>query len=267
MGKQLYCVAILAILAAVAGPALAQDGDPNLEGWWKFDGDALDSSGNERHGTLMGNAMLVAEGYWGGALSLDGSDAYVTIAGYKGINADRSDPDNPSQQPFSVTCWILWRGNGSLVCWGSSDGTGAGGQYQNFRVDGGRLRAEHGNGRFRGATLVSDGEWHHVAMTVAEGSNLEPPGTQLYVDGVKDTQGADTVNAQNIWNLTEDADVGIGTRPSHGGGADRLFNGLFDDVRIYDKALTQGEVRAVAGMFSAYAPDPVDGEASAQTQE
>jgi len=214
----------------------------NLVGHWQLDGTLDDSSGNGRHGNAMGGPAFVA-GKIGQAISLDGVDDYVTITGYKGIDADRTDPNNPLQRAFSVTCWINTTSDGSLVCWGSSDGTGVGGQYQNFRVDGGRLRAEHGNGRFRGAALVSDGKWHHVAMVVAEGTNMEPPGTQLYVDGQKDTQGADTVNAQNIWNVTAEADVGIGVRASH---VDRFFNGMIDDARIYDRALSEAEVVALA---------------------
>jgi hypothetical protein len=71
-----------------------------------------------------------------------------------------------------------------------------------------------------------------------------PPNTQLYVDGLKDTEGADTTNTQNIWNLTEDADVGIGTRASH---VDRFFTGMLDDVRIYERVLTEAEVAGLAG--------------------
>jgi hypothetical protein len=81
-------------------------------------------------------------------------------------------------------------------------------------------------------------------MVVSEGANIEPPRTQLYVDGHKDTEGADTVNAQNIWNITAEADVAIGIRASHG---DRFFNGMIDDARIYDRVLTEEEVAWLAG--------------------
>ena len=216
---------------------------------WKLDEGsgtiAADSSGNGHDGTLVGDPQWVA-GMIGGALEFDGVDDYVTITGYKGIAADRTDPDNPFQLAFSVACWINTAdaaGRGGLVNWGSSDGAPVGGQYQNFHVHEGRLRAEHGNGRFRGATIVSDGQWHHVAMVVAEGANLEPPATQLYVDGQKDTEGEDTVNAQNIWNITAEADVGIGVRASH---LNRFFNGMIDDARIYDYALSETEVVALA---------------------
>jgi len=185
-----------------------------------------------------------------GALNFDGDD-YVNIDDYKGINADRTDPDNPVQQPFSIACWLKTTGNAALVTWGSSDGTGVGGQYQSFRIDGGTLRAEHGDGNLRGNTVVNDGEWHHCALTVVEGGNLRVPQNVLYVDGVEDTvfSGSD-----NIYNLTADADISIGRRASHG---DRYFTGLIDDVRIYDYALSDTEVANIANETGDPVPGPL----------
>ncbi|MHC4520783.1 MAG: LamG domain-containing protein, partial [Planctomycetota bacterium] len=248
MYRTLFLVASALLVLSLAGAAHA-----DLVARWEFDGDTADSSGNGLDGTLVGDAKLDF-GLFGGALSLDGDGDYLVVEGYKGINADRTDPDNPSQLPFTVALWIkMNNSNGSLINWGSSDGTGVGGQYQNFRINGGRLRAEHGNGRFRGATRVDDGEWHHVVMAVEEGANIESPRTLLYVDGEEDPEGADTVNDQNIWNLTEDADVAIGTRASH---IDRFFNGLIDDARIYDHKLTQEEVQAMMQAYAEMASDP-----------
>jgi len=187
-------------------------------------------------------------------MEFDGSGDYINIDGYKGINADRTDPDNPFNPAFSVACWVKTTSNaGALVTWGSSDGTGVGGQYQSFRIDAGRLRAEHGNGNLQSDTSVNDGEWHHVAQVSVEGANLRVPNTTLYIDGVED---AIRGGSDNIFNLTEDADVGIGLRASHG---DRLYTGLFDDVRIYDKALTELEVKIISGFVMSSNPDPVDG--------
>ena len=254
--KLIYLMAFILVLGIAAASPAGLDDDPNLVGWWKFDVDTSDSSGNGRDGTFVGDAHLVDVGILGGALTLDGSADYVNIDGYKGINADRTDPDNPVQRAFSVACWIKTTNvAGSLVCWGSSDGTGVGGQYQNFRIDGGTLRAEHGNGNYRGATIVNDGEWHHVALTVVEGANLQPPQNQLYVDGQKDSKLA-SGNDQNIYNLTEDADVAIGVRASHG---DRLFNGMFDDVRIYDRVLDANEVSELAIRPKSYKANPAVG--------
>ena len=251
MCKKLICfVFVLGLI--LTGTANADD--PNLVGWWKFDGDALDSSGNGRDGTLMGDALLVDVGQWAGALSLDGSGDYVSIEGYKGINADRTDPDNPVQQTFSIACWIKTTAvDGELVTWGSNDGTGVGGQRQNFRMNGGRLRAEHGNGALRGNTYVNDGEWHHIVLNVVEGANLRVPQTVFYVDGVEDTVFS---GSNNIYNLTEDADVCIGC---HAASISRFFLGMFDDVRIYDRVLDPNEVVELAKRSKSYVPDPADG--------
>ncbi|MCP4613727.1 MAG: hypothetical protein GY845_33990, partial [Planctomycetes bacterium] len=53
--------------------------DENLVGYWKFDGDALDSSGNSNHGILENGSTCTSEGYFNGALELDGVDDYVSI--------------------------------------------------------------------------------------------------------------------------------------------------------------------------------------------
>jgi len=240
-------------------PPFIEITDPNLVAWWKLDGEffdlgyVFDYSGYNHHGTLRGDPQLV-EGYDGGALELDGSGDYVNIDGYTGINADRTDPDNPFNPAFSVACWVKTTSDaGALVTWGSSDGTGVGGQYQSFRINAGRLRAEHGNGNLQSDTSVNDGEWHHVAQVSVEGANLRVPNTTLYIDGVED---AIRGGSDNIFNLTEAADVGIGLRASHG---DRLFTGLFDDVRIYDKALTELEVKIISGFVMSASPDPADG--------
>ena len=69
--------------------------DPNLVGWWRFDGDALDSSGNARHGTLHG-APQFADRVHNESLELDGGDV-VTIDGYQGILGPHA---------LSICAWI-----------------------------------------------------------------------------------------------------------------------------------------------------------------
>ena len=76
MSKQFLFLTFVFIICAGAAPGWAQDLDPNLVGWWKLDGDALDSSDNGLDGTLMGEAHFEA-GYTGQALVLDGVEDYV----------------------------------------------------------------------------------------------------------------------------------------------------------------------------------------------
>jgi hypothetical protein len=231
-------------------PELIAPVDPGTTGlaaYYPLDGDYQDASGNERHGTPLGGNPSFAPGAFGQALNLNAVTIteHIEISGYQGIVADQADPANPVQAAFTVACWINTIDNGSLVFWGSADGAPVGGQYQNFRIDGGRLRSEHGNGRFRGATTVNDGEWHHVALAVETGTDMTPPGTRIFVDGFQDAEGADTVNAQNIWNITADVDMAIGARTTAG---DRFFVGLIDEIKVFDRALSNAEIAWLAGL-------------------
>ena len=259
MSKKLVpLISFVLVLGITAVSSAGLDDDPALEGWWKFDGDTSDSSGNGRDAELVADAHLVDVGLHGGALSLDGSGDYATIPGYKGINADRTDPDNPFNPAFSVAVWVKTTDStGALVTWGSGDGTGVGGQRQSFRINSGRLRAEHGNGNQQGATTVNDGEWHHIVQTTepgAEGGALRPPDTLLYLDGVEaEYQGN---GSGNIFNLTEDADVRIGGDGAAGG---RLLAAEFDDVRVYSRVLTPDEIAELAIRPKSYAADPAVG--------
>ena len=212
-----------------------------------FDGDYQDASGSGLHGTPMGGINPPFEaGHMGQAVTFDGVDQYVEITGYLGIVADRTDPDNPVQRPFSVSCWVKAFGNGEIVTWGSGDGAPVGGQYSTFRIDVGTLRAEHGNGNLRGNTPVNDGEWHHAALTVIEGANLQNEQTTLYVDGSADSTFS---GSNNIYNITAGASVNIGRSASRG---DRYLPGSLDDVRIYDRALSAGEVAGLAGRMQPF---------------
>jgi len=211
----------------------------------EFEGDATDSSGNGYDGTLMGDAHFEA-GPSGQALALDGDGDYVNVDGYKGINAV-----DGVQQPFTIANWFKTTsesGNTEMVTWGTNVGT----QRLTWRVHEGRLRTEHGSGNLRGNTYVNDGEWHHGALVVSEGANLRVPNTLLYVDGEVDSTFS---GSDNAFNLTPDVDVRIGMGGPTG---DRFWPGSIDDVRIYDYALSEGEVRYLAGVGDKYIP-PVYG--------
>ncbi len=81
--KLMYLISFVLVLGLVQ-IGIGQDVDPDLAGWWKFNGDALDSSGNGRNGTLHGAPQFVTAYYDGVALELDGDD-WVNIDGYKGM--------------------------------------------------------------------------------------------------------------------------------------------------------------------------------------
>jgi regulation of enolase protein 1 (concanavalin A-like superfamily) len=236
MGKRLAIV--LVVLGACAGSVLGQGTDPNLMGWWKFDGDALDASGHNRGGTLVGDARY-EPGLFGQALGLDGNGDYVNITGYKGVLGKHA---------FSVALWVKTTGNGTMVNWGASTN----GQRVDFRIDVGRLRIEHGNGNLQGNTVINDGQWHHVVLTVAANAPISYPNVAVYVDGRDDSQ---MTTDPDTFNLTASVDLTIGRRQTN---SDRAIPAVLDDVRLYDKVLTAAEITALTLRPRAYKPDPAD---------
>jgi hypothetical protein len=229
--------------------------DPHLVAWWKLDdegtGTVIDSSGNGHDGTIFGDAQFVP-GMLGEALEFDGNNDYVNIDGYQGIVGDGTD--TPA---FSVTAWVRKEGpiggDGEIVGWGN---TGAGNRME-FRFNAGnnRVRIESGGGNAQNDTELTTGEWHHVAMTVRENSTYES-GVNFFLDGLDDTR----VNTDpDPIHPTGNFDVKIGLRYNEDA---RLFTGLIDDLRIYDKKLTGTEVRDIMRLgyrASAYSPGPSDG--------
>jgi len=233
-------------------PPFTEVTDPSLVGWWKLDGEYLDLgyvfdySGYNNHGTLRGDPQLV-EGYDGNSLEFDGDGDYVNIDGFKGIlvNADGV------QQPLTVTAWVKSTDSGdrTIVSWGTSTN----GIRVDFRLFSGRLRVEHGAGNRQGDTNLDDGEWHHVGLTMIEGATISHPDVILWLDGKDDTRPGTDPDA---FAITARDDMSIGRRAHNNS---RLFLGSIDDVRLYDKVLTETDMKVGAGILESSDPDPADG--------
>ena len=69
---RLICLTLILSL----GINIAKGTDPSLVAWYRFDGDASDSSGNDLHGTEVGDPTYVG-GVFGQALDLDGDGDYI----------------------------------------------------------------------------------------------------------------------------------------------------------------------------------------------
>ncbi|HIJ69882.1 MAG TPA: LamG domain-containing protein, partial [Planctomycetes bacterium] len=88
---------------------------------------------------------------------------------------------------------------------------------------------------------LRDGTWHHVAAVLPMGY-IDVADVELYVDGVKMT---DTASSGQTIETGGILDVKIGILDD---GQNRYFNGLIDDVRIYNRALDASEIATLAGL-------------------
>ena len=247
MCRKLFCVLSVVLLVGPVGnisgatpknPAPADeekqttlDTDPHLVGWWKFDEasgkTAADSSKHGRKGTLEGGLSFDKDsvsGRIGKALKLDGRDDCVEITKYKGVAGTRAR---------TVAAWInTTTPSGEIMSWGLDDY----GRMFIFGFIRGRPGVTPNGGYLYINPEVHDGEWHHIAAVVheAELPNLHDD-VKLYKDGT--LAEIHDIGLLDLWPVDtgNELDVRIGRR----------FRGIVDDVRIYDRALSEDEVRAL----------------------
>ncbi|MHC4112615.1 MAG: LamG-like jellyroll fold domain-containing protein, partial [Planctomycetota bacterium] len=219
--------------------------EPNLIGWWTFDEDvgivpiALDWSGLENHGTLNGGPERIPAGIFDDALDFDGSSQYVEVPHSTSLGLTKN---------FTIAAWIrpdvVTGGRGIVTkCEGSSHK-----QYV-LTMAGGQLRFEYelsGNNYSLTGGTVRAGAWQNVAVTV-DGSLL----VNLYINA---TSVASEMADGEVLSQTNPVVIGrwSGTYNSN------YFDGLIDDVRIYNRVLSAAEIISTMSPPEAWMPYPAD---------
>ena len=103
--------------------AAADPGTGNLVGWWKFDGNADDSSSSGIHGTAWGNPQYVS-GQINSAMNFDGNTHVVLGTAFDLNFGDATD--------FSVALWVNttgWQDDAALI---SNKDWNSGGNIRNL---------------------------------------------------------------------------------------------------------------------------------------
>lgn len=224
MKKVLIIFSIFLFVFAFAATVSAAEPE-DLVGWWQFENNLNDSSINENDGTAMGGATYDV-GQTGQALKLDGIDDYV--------NMGSGDGDFDFSDKFTVEAWI----NGSSFQSSYYDLMIFRG-YNNwaFGVDRSK-RLMFGEAGWTGSfsrqiysdpLLWTTGQWYHIAVvydTVGKTANFYRDGAPVGTE----KQSIDEFGITNSGNLT------IGYSNPTG------LDGLIDEVKIWDVALTAAEL-------------------------
>lgn len=189
--------------------------------YWKLDGDANDSVGTN-HGTIYGATPTI--GQIGDALDFNGVSDYVeTVV----INPDY----------VSVSAWIKLSGRDGLQCCIGNWEAGGYGLSYNYSDNKKFHFSAYINGAYRSvfsnATVQLD-RWYHFVGTY-DGDN-----GYMYIDGTKQT---DSFAVSGTISNPVDPVI-IGAQP-HLGGIANFFNGIIDEVTIYDVALTEEEIQGI----------------------
>jgi len=236
-GNRVLLTGIALAMMACGAPAAPKDARSNLDSdahliaWWKFDETsgktAADSAKQPHNGTLEGGLTFDAAsipGRFGKAIQFDGKAQVIRIESYKGI---------AGTQTRTVSAWLkTTTTRGEIVSWGLPDA----GKMFIFSFIRGRPGVTPRGGYLYMKKGIEDNQWHHVAVVVKEGS---PPNlhdhVKLYLDG--EVAEIDDIGLLDLWPIDtgEKQDVTIG----------RQFKGAIDDLRIYDRALSEDEIIAL----------------------
>ncbi len=241
---------VVVFCALLLGPAWSAFGglDPDLAAWWAFDEGqgtvARDGSGHGNDGTLT-NGPTWVPGRLETALQFNGTNTSVRAAH---IPLD--------SRSFTITMWINPVLTGSAIVFSQSQSSSTN-LDMHFRIGGpsstdAPVRAVrmgfYSNDLDTPTNVIQDNTWYHLAFWY----DFEAQNRKIYVNGVQAAQ------ASAAPFLGASGNTVIGSWASS-----QYFNGIIDDVQIYHRALSDGEVaRVMTGLMDASlasSPDPAKG--------
>jgi len=223
-----------------ANTSEAQVVTKGLVSYWSFDradidGKTVKDALGNNDGTINGDAQIV-KGKIGEALEFDGKDDFVDV----GHPADGSF-DFGEDKDFSVCAWINVSEPPADQYTIVSKGDRGSNPRILFKIKGNQVYVtfanEPGGGPkpdFTSNTSVIDGRWHYAVLVANRGE-----ATKIYLNGILDAQGI----ASKGTDLNTESSLFIGKSHQKGAAERRLFKGLIDEVSIYNRALTEAEVK------------------------
>ncbi|MDJ0911354.1 MAG: DNRLRE domain-containing protein [Woeseiaceae bacterium] len=235
-GEALFSSTTERIWSVHIGPGSGGPSSPIAH--WKLDEtsgtNAVDSSGGN-DGTLVNGAQWTP-GILDGGLRLDGSDDRVEVGTFdvtgSGITmtgwfyADVIDTNDPR---------IISKADSTAVAgawWQLSTSNSGSNRYLRMRIKAGGTTTTLGDT----TTNLSPGRWYFAAGTY----DAESGRMRLYLDGVEIASITHAVGGPI------DTDPSVNVEVGANGTAERFFDGILDDVRVYDRELKASEIAELA---------------------
>ena len=205
-----------------------------LKGQWKMNqlswsgvsGEVIDGSGQDNHGTARNGATISDRGKFNNAGDFDGVNDYIQV------------PDDSSldfSSALTIEAWFKADALGKeIICKSASN---ADENYRIFIGDNNYVYFDYGNASQYADTSAFTfkiGDWYHLATTVQAGQ----PG-RIYLNGQEASSYAHQYAAPNPL-LVNNSALQIGGCVF----TDRYFDGLIDNVTVYNRVKTATEINS-----------------------
>jgi hypothetical protein len=218
-----------------------------LVGWWKGNGNTVDS-------IAANNGVNQNAGFSSGVVSqaFAFDPENLPYGTYSGIQiADQ--PAYALTNSLTIEGWVRPRGDGYLIFWRGDNRPGIDPYYLSMQANN-TLRFgicdAGGNSAFVDTTL-NYFAWTHVAATLDGSSGA----LRIYTNGVL---AAQTVTAiRPFGDLIPGQSPGVGIGNLNDGGNNFPFLGDIDEISLYNRALSAGEIQAIYNAGSAGKCTPV----------
>ena len=214
-----------------------------LAGWWKLDGDGKDSTPYANHGQVFGaTATSDRNGSANQAYDFNGSSDYIALPKFYNSSGALSQ--------LTVSAWVKvdpGAGGWSILDFDRSEyftatisGNVTGTNKVGFHTAGSGIHDMSSNSN------VADGQWHLVTWQYDGVDKI------IYIDGVEDARAVNPHGGSGLGTgTTRYGIIGDGSEAGtfNGGGNNDYFDGIADEIRLYERALSVDEIKILAESY------------------
>jgi hypothetical protein len=207
--------------------------DSGLVAFYPFNGNADDHSGNNNHG-IVKSAILTSDrcGNDSSAYEFDGTSTYITVPNSQTLQSPTTELTQLAW--INIYSWSLIGTQFGPILMKSSSGTNAFQYRLSVGPDGVNTAINNWLNAVTTSDTLSFNEWYLIVSTIKDDT------VKTYVNGVFIGEGTLT------------GPISPDSRPLELGrdvpGLIEIFHGKIDDVRIYDRALTDAEIQELFEM-------------------
>jgi len=209
--------------------------DSGLVAYYPFNGNAIDESGNDNHGTVMG-ALLTSDRFGSDSVAYEfnGTSSYITVPNSPTLHSPTTELSQVAW--INIYSWSLVGTQFGPILMKSNSGANA---FQ-YRLSVGSSGVNTAISNWTNGVTVSDtlnfNDWYMIVSTLKDDT------VKAYVNGIFIGEGILT------------GPINPDSRPLEIGrdvpGVTEIFHGKIDDIRIYNRTLTPAEIDSLYDDFT-----------------